>query len=240
MRKGVAIADMVTAIASKGSSVLFLDTCAILDIIRPLKRKKVHDLMAAKDILDQIDKGEFNCQIVLSSRIDEEYADNLEDTRLEHLRFVKHLMESWKSYYDANAIFGNPTDRLNIINDPLCKQMKSLTDRILDTGIHMLEQDNLHARASKRTSRGLPPAAKGKQELKDCIIVEECLELCRQLNVENTLGSLFFLTSNDNDYRHEKSIDLKEPLRSEFQSLGLNYSFSWGYLLNQIKIEASY
>jgi hypothetical protein len=90
---------------------------------------------------------------------------------------------------------------------------------------HQLKRlDLCEKRAVQRSINNIRPASKGKPELKDCIIIERYLKLCRQL--PPTITRLF-ISSNVNDYG--KSLSLFSPLDQEFGAVGLNWALSFAH-----------
>jgi len=229
MIKRVAISDIVADINRNNSAVLFLDTCAILDIVRAIDRNASSELCSAKVFLDRKNKGKINCKIILPSVVQKEYDEHFDSAGKLLDSFFRRLSDLQNELIKAQSAFAQKT--ISCYSDPdahtLTNQIFSLTKNIVKHSIHILEQDDLHAAASKRVIECKPPASKGKQELKDCLIVEECLEVCRQLQQKGKSKPLYFLSSNTKDFCIVETETIKRELATEFSQYGLEYCYSW-------------
>ncbi len=234
MSKGVAITDIVASIEKNNSAVLFLDTCAILDIVRALSRNNVEAIQAAKKIIEEIDSDSVNCIIVLSSLIEGEYNENIESVKKELEAYFKNIADSSKSFYDANKVFGNDYNFCNFRTNPLTQQIISLAYQFIANSTSILEENDLKVAAYHRAVNNIAPASKGKPEPKDCLIVEECLEVCRQFKHAKKNVPLLFLSSNASDFCSTETKILKQELIKEFQANGLQYCYSWGNVLSEL------
>ena len=76
----IAIPNIIKDIKKDNTPVLFLDTCAILDIIRALARKSPDELCSAKNFIDRKKHGDIICSIILPSVVFQEYNDNFDIT----------------------------------------------------------------------------------------------------------------------------------------------------------------
>ena len=233
MIKRVAISDIVTDINRNNFAVLLLDTCAILDIVRAISRNSSSELCSAKVFLDRRNAGNIDCKIVLPSVVQREYDEHIESTSKLLDSFFKRLSDLQNELINAQSAFGQKTISCYSDADGLTTQILSLTTDIIKNSIHILEQDDLHAAASKRVIECKPPATRGKQELKDCLIVEECLEVCRQLQQKGESTALYFLSSNTKDFCIAKTKKMRCELATEFNQCGLEYCYSWQQILSK-------
>lgn len=233
MIEKVAISDIVSDINRNNCAVLFLDTCAILDIVRAINRNSSGELYFAKVFFDRRDLGDIECNIILPSVIQQEYDSHLESASNELDIFFKKLSDLHSNLISVQSAFGQ--EQIEYYSDAhvLTNQILSLTKNIVNSSIHILEQDDLHAAASKRITQCKPPASKGKQELKDCLIVEECLEVCRQLQQRGKSTPLYFLSSNTKDFCIAETKTIRCELATEFRQYGLEYCYSWQQILSK-------
>jgi hypothetical protein len=227
----IAIHDIVAAIDESNSATLFLDTCAILDIIRALSRSSSDELCAAKMFCDKRDAQAIHCEVVLPSVVHQEYIDNFGDTSKLLDRFFQQVSDIQHELSKAQLAFGRSATPCYSDAPVLSERIIRLTHRIVNTATHVKEQDDLHAAASKRIVQCRPPATKGKQELKDCLIVEECLEICRQLKRNGSRAQLYFLSSNTKDFCIAETKTIRQELAHEFSQYGLEYCYSWKQIL---------
>lgn len=233
MIRKVIISGIVADINRSNSAVLFLDTCAILDIIRAITRNSSGELCSAKVFFDKRDLGDIDCKIILPSVVQQEYTEHVDDARKQLDVFFKRLSDSQSELINAQTAFGMKTISRYSDAHTLISQILLLTMNIVNSSIHILEQDDLHAAASKRITKCKPPASKGKQELKDCLIVEECLEVCSQLQQKDKIIPLYFLSSNTKDFCMADTKTIRRELAAEFSQYGLEYCYSWQQILSK-------
>ncbi len=229
----IAITEIVAAIDKSNSANLFLDTCAILDIIRALSRNSSDELCAAKKLFDKRDAGTIDCKVILPSVVYQEYKDHFSDTCKLLDEFFQRLSDKQNELTKAQLAFGHNATPCYSDTPILIRQIPDLTNKIVDTAIHISEQDDLHAAASKRIVQCRAPASKGKQELKDCLIVEECLEICRQLKNNGSHAKMYFLSSNTRDFCIAETKKIRQELANEFSQYGLEYCYSWKQILSK-------
>lgn len=235
MSEKTSIPDIVAEIKRNNSSVLFLDTCAILDIVRDLNRNKVETIQAARKIIELIDSGSINCKTVIFSLLEQEYNDNLDSVKRELETYFRNIADASKSFYDANKIFGNTYNYCNFGRDPLVKQITSLASQFIDKSASILAENDLHAAAHIRAINNIPPASKGKPEIKDCLLVEEYLEVCKQLKMKGIDVPLLLYSSNTSDFCDTEKKLLRQELILEFQANGLIFCYSWGNVLSELQ-----
>jgi hypothetical protein len=96
-----------------------------------------------------------------------------------------------------------------------------LSRGLLDGALHLDARDDTNMRAYHRAIKLIPPSRRGG-EVKDCTIVEECLEVCRQLRAAAFPSKLVFCTSNTSDYCEGGA--LHRVLAADFAAVGLTFS----------------
>lgn len=235
MTDRLAISDIVADVEKNNSAVLFLDTCSILDIIRALKRNKVEAIQDANYIMQNIKSGSINCKIVLFSLLEKEFNDNVNSPVKDLKKYFMGVSDASKSFYDANKIFGNKYGFCNFSENPLTKQVISLASEFIDEAVFIENDAKLELAAYRRATNNKPPASKGKPENKDCLLVEEYLEVCRQLKQKNINVPLLLYSSNTSDFCDVKNKALKQELIQEFQANGLTFCYSWDNVLSELQ-----
>jgi hypothetical protein len=78
-----------------------------------------------------------------------------------------------------------------------------------------------------------PPSKQGG-EVKDCVIVEECLELTRQLRANGFARKCVFCTSNMDDYGGPSG-GLHPTLATEFAAVGLAFTSNLPWAVHEIQ-----
>ena len=87
--------------------------------------------------------------------------------------------------------------------------------------------------AHSRLINGYAPAKKGKQEYKDCVIVEQYLSLCRELRLGGLSTWCGFVSSNVNDYGTPAG--LLPPLDADFAAVGLTFAVNFDAAFSLIR-----
>ncbi|WP_285412915.1 hypothetical protein [Variovorax sp. efr-133-TYG-130] len=83
------------------------------------------------------------------------------------------------------------------------------------------------ARAIARVNRAVTPAKKGKDSVKDCVVIETYLEEVIALCSAGSTVRMVFASSNVNDYCDAARV-LKPDIAQEFAALNLEYAPSLG------------
>ena len=78
----------------------------------------------------------------------------------------------------------------------------------------------------------IPPSKKSGQ-MKDCVIIEECLELCRQLRATGFVKKAVFCTSNTDDYC-DVTKALHPTLDVEFAPVGLSFTKNLPWAVHEV------
>lgn len=228
------IEEIVNSIVADHADVLFLDACAILDIIRALKRAALTDLKSACDIIGISNAKDRRVQVVLASVIKQECQDHFDDALAELDSFLTRLSDDLQTFNEACTILGLQVGRIPAVNGAMKKQIIKIANQFLQNSVSIKEEDRFHAAASRRVVKCVPPASKGKQELKDCIIIEEYLEVCKNVRAKAGDSTLLFLTSNSKDFCIAETKQIKQELASEFSQFGLEYCYSWQHVFSKL------
>lgn len=208
--------------------LLFLDTCAILDIIRlPFRvqepsRAKSH-LAAAQDAINLISNEKL--KIILLPNVPTEYNDNIANTKEELSKYLNTIDKSIKvlKSLQLSTTVTIPDNFIYSLNT--IETLDNICTNILSNSIHIKESDTLVLRANTRVVRDLPPSRKGS--IKDCIIYEHCLELSRQLRDNGFTETLIFHTSNTKDFCD--SNHPKQEIKLDIDELDINFCTDWSW-----------
>lgn len=225
MRREFDIIEAATEIIKVHVPVLFLDTCSVLDIIRAPSRKELQNniITSALRLIAAARSGPRKLWIITSSVVCSELYDHLHDSELELERFIISIDERIAMINDASSMIGPyvpiPLYRSKHINLPenLIRVALGLVEQSITIGI----SDTYKLSATNRVIQCKPPAKKGGQ-LKDCLIIEHYLALCKKLRELNFNDICVFTSSNTKDYCRDGS--LATSLKEEFDSVSLEYT----------------
>jgi hypothetical protein len=182
--------------------VLFLDTCVIVDIIRATMRcmgtNFVQSAVVLRGLLKSTPPG---CALVVASVVPTEWGNHAPKTRDEvrvHLAKIQDQAQHFHAACGALGVglaYGLPAYQAANLHDRLL----DLSKEILDLAVVLDADGGCATRAIGREVAKLAPSRQGG-EMKDCVIVEECLELTRLLRANGFARKCVFCTSNTNDY----------------------------------------
>jgi hypothetical protein len=182
--------------------VLFLDTCILIDVVRATLRclgaSYVQRAIELRGLLASAPPG---CALVVASMVQAEWNNNAPTTREEVRRHLAKIQDQAQHFHDAcgalgvGLAYGLPAYPAVNLHDRLF----DLSAPILGVAIQLDPDGGCATRGIGRVVANLPPSRQGG-EMKDCVIVEECLELTRQLRANGFARKCVFCTSNTNDY----------------------------------------
>jgi hypothetical protein len=231
------IAEAVAKIQASGLPVLFADTCILLDVIRAPLRPA--DLLvcveAALELLQFITAPPARCTLVAASFVAREWyrhAAYETDSLRAHLTRIDgeaDRLHQFCSQVGITPTFPKPDYRLT----SLAERLNDVSRRLLDAALHLEPDQECIIRAHGRATNYTAPSLKGG-EVKDSTIVEECLEVSRQLQAAGFSPKRVFCTSNRNDYC-EKGSRLHSTLAADFGAAGLGFATSLPWAVNEIK-----
>jgi hypothetical protein len=225
------ISSLVALIKQAPAPVVLLDTCALLDIVRASHREELsgEGVEAALSLAERARQHPRGAWLVVAEVVDREWTDNWEHVVEEARRAIGQLerrMDKLRSVakhvVPLETIAALDLNRLQIH-----EHLKTAAHALLKlANIIELDPDAI-MRARTRLTTGTPPAAKGKQEFKDCEIFEHYLALGRALQADGFQQDLFFVSSNTRDYGTPGKLlpELEADLRSA--RMQLITSFAW-------------
>ncbi|WP_407829343.1 PIN domain-containing protein [Shewanella algae] len=197
--------------------VLFFDTCSILDILNSIHLHGLSDSYA-KDMLELIKSNENSCWLVSCENVNEEWNDNIGSVLSTMNKEIKRLERSISSTINMTNLVLNTKysmpPKFSDLN--ISDKIKSLAESFLKS-CRSIERTNEHTvKAMHRVRKYEAPSRKGKNEPKDCEIIECFLDLCEELRNAGFKEKIIFVTANKDDFGTSKN--LKPPLDIQFKS----------------------
>ncbi|MCP4699903.1 MAG: DUF4935 domain-containing protein [Gammaproteobacteria bacterium] len=215
------IAELARMIISDEKDILLLDTCALLDIIRVPDRDNItpNVISSATNVSARND-----IWLVASEIVDTEWKNNIDDVCAGTRNAIRNLHKKacmFKGALDHSEITDNWIYNKSVASFNLEEELKRISSLLLNQIILISNDRECLAKASYRVVNTVAPASKGKDEYKDCMIIEHYLELCEQLRASGFSKDIVFVSSNKSDFG--SPYDIKEPLNTEFTSVQLKY-----------------
>jgi hypothetical protein len=209
-------------------ALLCLDSCALLDVMRTPVRTgaPAHERAAALGILERIEQGQVVCFFAEQANL--EFAEHVDavaaeaETELARLRgtvdqvnaVISALGQQAASDLDHFAAHG--------------QLARAVVDRYRAHMIALVPADDVTARAFARVNHARTPARKGKESMKDCVVIETYLEAVRILRDEGYARPAVFASSNTKGYVGNGTTQLKADLAGEFAALSIEYAPNLG------------
>jgi hypothetical protein len=223
--------DLAAAVAARPCPLLFLDTAAILDILRvPFRHELQVDIVdSAATIVDEALAEPRRVWLVTSANIMQEFdarrsyvADEL-SARIRDLSLSIARVSSVAKIAFPERRFGS----LNLPELKLEERMQGIMDRLVNSMVTFRGTSMCVGKARDRLWAGLPPASKARQEFKDCEIFEEFLELLAAIRSQGFELPAIFITPNKEDYGPPP--DGYPRIASEMSAFGALYAanLSW-------------
>jgi hypothetical protein len=196
------IVELVSVLRDNPAPVIFLDTCAILDILdvpRNLSLYRdtaspalVHSVLNA---LQAFSETTPKLQLVISGQVAQEYTKNLP-------KVLKELRTRIAQITQVGDLLLSATDsaQLGSTLTTLEANLTTLTNRIFNSSLTIAKDDASVFRAASRLARSLAPAKRGSSNMGDCLVVEHFLEFVRQLRADGFDQKCIFVSSNYRDF----------------------------------------
>lgn len=204
--------ELTNQINAHPTPLLFLDTCAILDLIRvPYRDGLPLDMIdATKRLLLKATSQPPQLWVVVADQVETEWRKHqtkasedlrkeIEDCQAKLTRFSKVIQKVLST-----------TCLTHLTQFSLETHLANLSKDVLDVSLKIAEDKNLEGRVLARVRACLAPAKKGKGEVEDCVIIEHYLEVCQRLRDTGCSQPVIFVSSNVNDYGKPSSI--RSPL----------------------------
>lgn len=219
------IAADIARIATLGAPVLCLDTCSILDIMRDPTRESVqaHEGAAALQLLSALEAGpRLTClvadQVLLE--FDEYSAEILQETE----NGLKKFLGNVARVQSVIAAFGGSGSIELSHFTAHSSRSKAVVDRIMAAAQRAPQHPEIASRALLRVNQARTPARKGKESMKDCVVIETYLDTVTALRAAGLRSKIVFASSNTKEYVGPLGGPLKADIGQEFANLGIEYA----------------
>lgn len=224
------ISAVCAQLVADGVPVLFADTCSLLDPIRaPFRIKKLGgSVRGAVDLSHLLISIPPAARLVTASFVAGEWRAHATPIADELRKHLAGLNAYAAEFHDTCALLGIVPEfaRPSFDSVGLEDRLLDLSRQLLGQALPLEEQDNTNMRAFARAIKCVPPSKKGG-EVKDCTIVEECLELCTQLRAAGFDRKLAFCTSNTDDYCEGGRLHSRLAVDFAAVKLGFVTSLPW-------------
>ena len=153
--------------------VLCSDTCAILDILRDPGRSdvRVHDHEASLALLSAAQSGKV-LQVIVAEQVIREFGNNVEQVQQDARQGLVRRTRETEKLNALVALYGEsqPIDLTHWSDHE--KRARNMAERWLEVGTTIRETPDTVPSAFRRLNQARTPARRGKQSMKDCVILE--------------------------------------------------------------------
>ena len=207
--------------------VLCLDTCIILDMLRDPTRPdlRVHDHEASLALLNAAESGP-GVETLVAQQVGREFRDNADRVEDE----ARNRIAKRRADIDSlNRLVSGPPGRVDLTHwsghEARCRR---LANRWLKVGTEMPDSKDIVSRAFLRLNEARAPAGKGKDAMKDCVVLETYIDAVRTLRNAGRESPAVFVSSNIRDFAATDRTTIREDIRKEFEAIDLQYAPNMG------------
>lgn len=209
--------------------VLCLDTCIILDMLRDPTRPglRVHDHEASLALLNAAESG-LGVETLVAQQVGREFRDNADRVEGEARDRIAKRRAGVDSLNRLVALYGAP-GRVDLAHwsghEARCRR---LACRWLKAGTEVPDSEDIVGRAFLRLNEARTPARKGKDAMKDCVVLETYIDAVRTLRNAGRESPAVFVSSNIRDFAATDRTTIREDVREEFEAIDLQYAPNMG------------
>jgi hypothetical protein len=218
----LSIVDTASKICQDIKPVLLLDTCALLDIVRTPVRENIPAEIVSSAI--KLISTRQEVWLIACEVIDTEWKKHIDEVAISTANDIKNLHKRVKLFEDVvncSPISPKWSYVKPVTSYDLEIELRKISVNFLNSLEFIKPDADCTVKASTRLINAVAPASKGKDEFKDCLIIEHYLKLSSQLRKMGFSEKIIFVSSNKNDFGNPYG--LAPPLDSEFSIVGLDY-----------------
>ncbi|MGO9919837.1 MAG: hypothetical protein ACLQIB_34730 [Isosphaeraceae bacterium] len=214
------IAQAVANLTANPRPVLFLDTCALLDIVRATLRNLTPTVQAGLELRTLAGVG--TVQLFVQDIVPGEWTDNLPSARKDGEAGILAFTATWELAHE----FGQPSPPLPALPPgTLIDELEKLSKDLLDAA-EVIERDfDGMSLAIGRVAAKLKPSS-GKGPVKDCHILCHALRLSDELRVAGYPRWRVLVSSNRSDFAAPNATVFHQDIDNEATAAELRYAVS--------------
>ena len=162
-------------------------------------------------------------EVRVADQVRLEYADRVEGVQEKTTLALTKLQSQIQKIDELAGLHGCKGQVVLDHWDGHPKRCRKAADRWMRIAKSIPTPSDVEKRAFARVNKALPPAGRGKNEMKDCVILETYLAYVRALRVDST-RTVVFVSSNTRDFANERGNDVADEIRAEFLAVDLKYA----------------
>lgn len=225
------IDELLTILRDNPVPILFMDTCAVLDILRLPYRSKTADY--AKDILKAMNaffalRYDQKIHFIVSDIVTQEFHNNHSNVENELYQHLHRLKLSYDIHMSLVTLLdvSNGSQAFNPLT--ITDLLKSYCERLLSQETFNLDcTPELKLAAANRSISGTPPAKQGKGSINDCIVYETLIATAKSIRNLDTNLRIGFISSNTEDFGNAKCLPVN--IKNDFLQFGISFFNTWNH-----------
>lgn len=218
----------ISDLVALGAPVLCVDTCTVLDVIRDITREtvKLADTSAGFALLAAAETNT-DLVVLMANQVAIELASNLPavqqdaEDKLTKFRAQAQRIHDVTAYGALGAL---PTFHLH----GHVTRARLVLGRWETIAWKVPSNPGVAGRAFARVNAPRTPARKGKESMKDCVVVEAYLEAAQQLRSAGLTTPIVFASSNTKEYRAPNTSHLQPDIATDFGAVAMDYAPNFG------------
>lgn len=219
----------VSRLAGLGLPVLCVDTCTVLDVVRDITRETVttSDVNAGLIMLSMAEAGS-GLIVLMAEQVTLEITSNVASVEQEAQAALQKFLAQTQRIHDVATAFGAQGNLQVHHLDGHVSRAKPVLDRWKQVAQVVPHNDGVASRAFRRVNEPRTPARRGKESMKDCVIVGAYIEAASQLRAVGLTAPIVFASSNTKEYFAPNTRHLQNDIAEDLAAVGMEYAPNFG------------
>lgn len=221
--------QVISRLVGLGLPVLCVDTCTVLDVVRDVTRENVTpaDVNAGLALLALAEAGS-GLTVLMAEQVSLEIEGNVVNVEQEAQTALEKFLGQAQRIHDVAGAYGaQGTLQIRHLVGHV-NRARPVLDRWLQVAQVVPHNDGVSSRAFRRVNEPRTPARRGKESMKDCVIVEAYIETASQLRSAGMAAPMVFASSNTKEYFAPNTRHLQGDIGTDLAAVGLEYAPNWG------------
>lgn len=222
-------ATEIAEIVALNAPILCIDTCSLLDVVRDLTRTTLNpsDAKAGIALLAAAEAGT-HLVVLMASQVRIELVSNRAEVEQEAEDKLSKLNSQMQRMHEVVTLFGvHGAVQLQHFQGHTLRAGLVL-DRWTQIARTVPVDDGVAVRALSRVNAARAPARKGKESMKDCVIVETYIEASQQLRSAGLTSPIVFASSNTKEYYGSSGSHLLPDIAADLAAHMVGYAPNFG------------
>ena len=215
----------VSHLVGVGLPVLCVDTCTVLDVVRDITRETVTtgDVNAGFALLSMAEEGS-DLIVLMAEQVTLEIASNVASVEQEAQAALQKFLAQAQRIHDVAMAFGAQGNFQVRHLDGHVGRAQPVLDRWKQVALLVPHNDGVASRAFRRVNEPRTPARRGKESMKDCVIVEAYIEVASQLRAAGMTAPIVFASSNTKEYFAPNTRHLQGDIAQDLGAVGIEFA----------------